>query len=515
MNQKRSCGALFMVGVLALFINGCTTGPFSGAGSMRIDVEVYKGPLSQEVEIQWGELLGYLEESRRALVANANFTLAVVANRDFKTISGDIADSIDVDTEDLLPNPNKEVLAQGKLGKLYLYPPKGQAKVARSGNTDSIFNVTWCNGLDAEGVWDQLDYFDCILLRGLYVDSLDMIREVNQLLHDHFDALHGSSALTADKGREVAMRVAEVAGKFRAKGFRWTLSTTPAQSFNIKSRMALVHFVMTASEYGNQLQARADTLAKQFYGNGRDRRELPLSSHLRDAEPTDFVHLYNWLDASTDALRYKLPEFLLTGFWPTGVDDRTKVMNRLYSDHFWSKINTVYASGKGKTGMAFVKDDIGNWSLKNFDNAPGELLDAYMKLGTSLVQRAADLAVTAETGGGSQVLKTVGELLKKSKDVQGSMRPGAPVESEALSQLRVLNTKTAFSIETIARQREDEDVRLREIAETMKGTPDEKAAEDALTGHRHKTRKEIEQILTVFKQQVELIAKAVTSANAN
>src|SRR5437773_930198 len=118
--------------------------------------------------------------------------------------------------------------------------------------------------------------------------------------------------------------------------------------------------------------------------------------------------------------------------------------------------------------MAFVKDDIGNWSLKNFDNAPGELLDAYMKLGTSLVERAAQLALTAETGGGSEALKTVSELVKKSKDVQGSMRSGTTVESEALSNLKVLNTKTAFSVETIARQREEEDVVLRRRADESK-----------------------------------------------
>jgi len=279
--------------------------------------------------------------------------------------------------------------------------------------------------------------------------------------------------------------------------------------------MALFHFVMTGTEFGNQLQARADTLAKQFQGHGRDRQELPLSSHLREAEPTDFVHLYDWLNGSTDALRYKLPEYFATGFWPTGVDDRVKVMNRLFSDHFWSKINTVYASGKGKTGMAFVKDDIGNWSLKNFDNAPGELLDAYMKLGTSLVERAAQLAVSAETGGGTEALKTVSELVKKAKDVQGSMQAGTTVESEALAHLKALNTKTAFSIETIARQREEEDVVLRRRAEESKGTQGEKAAKHELTNHRQKTREDLERILTVFKQQVELIGKAVTSANTN
>jgi hypothetical protein len=78
----------------------------------------------------------------------------------------------------------------------------------------------------------------------------------------------------------------------------------------------LVNFVMTASEFGNQLQTRSDALFKQLgLRDGRDARELALSTHLQDTEPTDFIHLYDWLSASEDGCaadwlrRHLIPDF--------------------------------------------------------------------------------------------------------------------------------------------------------------------------------------------------------------
>ena len=70
-------GALF---VALLFLSGCAT------GAMRIDVEVYKGPLAQTSDAQFASLIGYLEEAKRSLVENMNFTLATVANAEFEKL---------------------------------------------------------------------------------------------------------------------------------------------------------------------------------------------------------------------------------------------------------------------------------------------------------------------------------------------------------------------------------------------------------------------------------------------
>src|SRR5262249_23215809 len=56
-------------------------------------------------------------------------------------------------------------------------------------------------------------------------------------------------------------------------------------------------------------------------------------------------------------------------------------------------------SGQGDVAMAFIKDDIGNWNLKSFDNDPTELLRAYSDLSKKALAEAVKL-VGAATGVG-------------------------------------------------------------------------------------------------------------------
>jgi hypothetical protein len=60
MKQTKALLRAVLIGLYVTALSACASGPFSGSGAMRIEVEVYKGPLSQEPEIQWGELVGYL-----------------------------------------------------------------------------------------------------------------------------------------------------------------------------------------------------------------------------------------------------------------------------------------------------------------------------------------------------------------------------------------------------------------------------------------------------------------------
>ncbi len=422
-------GALF---VALLFLSGCAT------GAMRIDVEVYKGPLAQTSDAQFASLIGYLEEAKRSLVENMNFTLATVANAEFDKLgrpeagcsrvyfkpvsievflrnnpdrSGDVkltAQANPEPSETTCSTPtvvsDTENIGSGKSNSgAHLYFP-----FLRKGNwkTPSINDpITWCDKLDPEGAVDQLKFFDCTILRSVFSDSRDMLREIDKLQRRHIAEVHSQGwDISEWRTRTLLMEIVETSSEFRAKAFRWAISTVGGQSSNCVTRVALINFVMTASEFGNQLQSRSDALFKQLsLREGRDARELALSTHLQDTQPTDFVHLYDWLQASEDGCpldwvrRHALP-----GFPSINVTNRVKVIDRLYGDHFWSKINTVHASGAGKVNMVFVKDGIGNWNLKNFENHPGELLDAYLNVGKQVLKAAATVAAASSgvgTGG--------------------------------------------------------------------------------------------------------------------
>jgi len=514
MNQAIPALLSVLLGICSITIGACNSGPLSGSGAMRIEVEVYKGPLSQEPEIQWGELVGYLEEAKRALVENLNFTLSIVANKGFDSILEKQALVVDVNTHPSLQGTDAE---KSSSSPMYLHLPVTKESPQGRANPPEqeidLFKPTWCDSLDPDGLFNQLDYFDCIILRGVYVDSLDLIRVINRLLRKYDRSLH-KPHIDAEQAALILREVADFSSELRAKGFRWAVASAAGQSFNVQVRIAVLNFVVSGSEFGNQLQARADTLMKQFNGTGHDRRELPLSSHLRETGPTDFVHLYDWLNGTTNAFRYNLPEFLLTGMWPVRVGDRIKIVDRLFADHFWSRINTVYASGKGKVGMAFVKDDLGNWNLKNFDNAPGELLDAYMELGTNLVKKAGELALAVNTGGGSEALKSIQGiqgLVNKAQGVQDSIQSKPNIASESRSRLKALENKTAIALQTLASDLEKQDLSLRDKLQKAEGS-DKATLQDQLVAHRKQVLAEFEKVINGYKQQVLLIEKASVSA---
>lgn len=350
---------------------------------MRIDVEVYKGPLSKEPMIQFGDLLGFIDEVKRGLNDMNNFTDAVALNKDF---NNDISKS-KVSARDFSRKFRK-----------------------------------WCDGLDAAGAWDQIDFFDCLLLKELRLNQETLYKELNKYANDLQSALTSPNRQAVE---HLLVKLSTFAGTMRKNAFSWTIPGTAGHTPNFKVRIAMVVYIVATAEYGNQLHARIDALIKQLHGGGFDRRELPLSVYISDTEPTDFVHLFDQWDAATDRSWAWLGTAAIDGT----VNDRINMVKRLFADHHWSKINTAYASGWGKTSMAFVKDDIGNWNLKNFDNAPGELLDGYTKVAKTALDRAATLAADIHSGGSASAIQS---LVKLSRDISLPSQGQSSHDSSAL-----------------------------------------------------------------------------------
>ena len=159
----------------------------------------------------------------------------------------------------------------------------------------------------------------------------------------------------------------------------------------------MANFAQFATEYGNQIGSRADALVKQTQGVGYNpdvpdsgtdilREQLTASAFLRDSGATGYLNLYDWNKAAANRS------------FSTRTD-RVRLVEHLITDTYWSKVNTVFAAGQGTVRMVFIKDDIGNWNLKNYDNAPGELLDAYKSAGLAAVSAVAEIAAKA-TGPG-------------------------------------------------------------------------------------------------------------------
>ncbi|MDR4485709.1 MAG: hypothetical protein R3B95_21375, partial [Nitrospirales bacterium] len=232
------------------------------------------------------------------------------------------------------------------------------------------------------------------------------------------------------------------------------------QPSSLGVRIALVHFSAAVSEFGNQLHAKADALLKQIADEGHDRRELPLSVLISDTEATDFVHLYDLWDANYQSIYSFLKNFPLIPFAGNTlpIETRLKTLDRLFGDHNWSKVNTVYASGWGKVKMALIKDDIGNWNLKSFDSDPEELLQAYGDLAKSVLAKAAELAgdltANATTGGGTTAIKQLLKVAQKTA-FPATNKPKFPNVASELDEFRT-STKTKLETATEKAKKEEE-----------------------------------------------------------
>jgi hypothetical protein len=480
--------------LLAILLTACSN---LTSGMMRVDVEVYKGPLSEEPDIQIQELVGYLEESRRSMAQVTNFALAAVAIEGLgERTSHSISKNL---TPILNPNLSRAPDCNGDkycLGSLFLNVP---IAMKDSFSETDPRDMRLCD--DRQPYWHIFrpfdttrDFLECIILRGLYVDGIDLIRKVNEVLSENGNSLHQDS-LDTEKTRKALRHIAELSGEFRSKAFRWGVSMAAGTPPSLPTKMAVINFVVAASEYANQLQVRADTLMKQIGKSAKDRRELSLSQHLKDSAPTDFVRLYDWYDASLD------------GSADTGV----KAVERIFNDRFWTKINTVYASGQGKVRMAFVKDQLGNWNLKDFSNSPGELLEAYGETGKALADRARDIAANLDPNSKAlaTTLSAINTLVQGSKDV---IEHGKRTDSKSVTGIIALDTVLNERLNTYLDRREKEDLALRTKYEDVKKAADVPTtptlnnqatleAKASLMAYRKSTLDGIERILNENKQQ--------------
>ncbi len=223
---------------------------------------------------------------------------------------------------------------------------------------------------------------------------------------------------------------AALAESLRTQSLLWIQQYAPSAPKEMRARITLANYAAFANELANRLGSRADALLKL---ESEDARTLQTAVMLRDSGSTEFVNLYDWIDAATDRSRHKPP-------------DRVRVVQRLIDDTNWEHVNTVYAGGIGDTTIALIKDDIGNWNLKSFDNRPGDLVEAYTKAGVAALQLAAKIAVDSSGAGpaidGAQRLQQFADQMAFGGSTVAASSPQIEsLNGHTLAQLNDLRTQ--------------------------------------------------------------------------
>ena len=380
-------------------LSNCNAMPgLSGAASMQVEVEVYKGPLSFQPEVRLGEFIGTIVTARGRL-RGIKYALEPDAEE---------GSCLDDDKESDTSQNNGTSYEQAKqpsdkavkeeVSKEVNKKPDTLKRVATTDTGDAKLKISLLKSLcEADKALTILYTRSCA--GSFYGTKATKQCATFDISNKNIAAL--SNRMASDQPNEIeklARAAANASGVLRTTASYWSSSLLGHMSKNPQIRTLIIDFAGFSAEISNTLKSRADALLK--LQSTEDADELSLASHLRDS-PTAYIQLYNWFYASGDRIENEGNDYS---------PDRVRAIESLFNDDVWASINTAYASGAGDVGMAFIKDDIGNWNLKKFDNDPSKLLDAYKSVG----QAALGAALQITTGGASAVAKA-GTMVQRSR----------------------------------------------------------------------------------------------------
>jgi hypothetical protein len=157
--------------------------------------------------------------------------------------------------------------------------------------------------------------------------------------------------------------------------------------------------------------------------------------------------------------------------------------------------------------MALIKDDVGNWNLKSFDNDPEQLLRAYTDFAKVAIKKAAEIAQDISTSGASAGARTaMTHLLEKANEVTLSV-PGTPSGETGRLGVEGLHKWVATKLSMKAVEFDAEDKDLRNKYENAKESEEKSEIAQILMKNRKGYLEEYEKILSDYSKLVDSVVK--------
>ncbi len=431
---------------------GCT--PFQPAASIRVEVDVYKGPLSKPLAIQEAELKGIIHDA--ALVAQQFVTL-------------------------------QEKMVECKPTFLGLFP---DASCLITSSFAKNFNDKLCN------TFFKLPHLLSVDKRKCEYNLVEQER-IKKLISVKSDS-------SKEEYFQLLTFLAEIAAEMKTQSAATSAGMIPYVSSNDVLRIAQSLFAVMSSEYGNLIGSRVDTLMIQLYGyrdkitvndqklsvSGKTNQynqqpsvkdqesvaiypsQLHLSKYLSDSNATKVPNLYEWYDAKVPGLLEEW-EYFIPGNNPS-LRERVRIYETIFNDVYWSNVNTVYASGVDKVNMALIRDEIGNWNLKNFENDPTELLGAYKDLTIQSIKTAIELSSKSASGGSLELAQRAANIANRiASRLDDTGPPTVPVakyKQRVVAQLESLKQTSQAEWDAMnckSAATDDQKTSCKEILKTM------------------------------------------------
>lgn len=461
---------LLLTLLMLTLMAGCASNPLSTAGSLRVEVEVYKGPLSKNKRSQLGELVGVFFEAEKALhlfmqnlnqsreaaicAAGCNQRACAPADSDCHYLAGVMDDAAEL----------------MQLTQLWIYNqayPDYQPNYRRQGRHQIPGSALQWYHSEFLPYWEKR-----------FTDTAEAKAALRPILR---------------KASKHITTAAELASRFSNKAFYWANAQIGQPINDPDIRRSITGFTLLASEYSNQINARTAVLLKQLDDPPREGYELALSDHLRDASTTAFLHLYDWYDRS---------DFTPTQHSELDVADRIKVAQELFADRYWTRINEVQANGQGNVSMALIKDEIGNWNLKSFENDPGKLLQAYRDLSLAGIKAITKIASSAS---GTESLALLGNLAQGNLGSTAAFNPNIDriksYHEQTLNQLRALQQAQGAALQSRKLDIEAKEQQLQAAQTTTEqsekallAAPEDASLRDELARARQEQQRKLEML---------------------
>lgn len=397
----------------ALCLSGCSRSGISGAGSMRVEISVYEGPVGQSPAVNIGQISALLDDTIRAV--EDKYELAAILYGEYcapprgntgaaqntnrlvrrttrdchvlaevlssaTLIGGKLCDSeVDPDNPRRTPGveiiPNLDALENGQPGHSFAWRTRDlcERNPGLFTNPDPTKRRYWRDPLRISQISEQMR-LTAVRLTDSYVGYVPREKEVRHIVQEFAFFLDNRASELKNRSYILEKQIAECIENRTTDKWKVPVEFRTREEQRIRERLKREGQPVTETSSLPEDQRLRAYLAQECRDNGQlaltsdeSSRQYPTGDYLRGSRPSRFIEAFGWFNANLSARG--------TGAYLKR--NRVRAIRALTEDRHWETVNEVYHSGQGDVSAAFIKDELGNWSLKSFSNEPGELLNAY------------------------------------------------------------------------------------------------------------------------------------------
>jgi hypothetical protein len=152
------------------------------------------------------------------------------------------------------------------------------------------------------------------------------------------------------------------------------------------------------SVYGKSDELKNTELALTSAYDLRARRQYltPTSAYLRSSYPASSLQANNSATDWTNMLQRGVVRSLpIVGEWGGANDNHVQ---QQVDKQFWQNINRVRVTGAGDSNYVVVKDDIGNWYVKNYSSDPDKVYQSLSNMAVASIAKKAGRFISISDG---------------------------------------------------------------------------------------------------------------------